>query len=348
MVSRRQFLQNSCWLALAALAACGSTRAASELPPDSLPTGTPPRPTSLATNIAPTAAPAAAIPPTLAPTATRAAPPSLTQAYLAVARGDDPAKITRAAVDALGGIARFVRAGDDVIIKPNICVAYSAPEFAATTNPLVVGALAQMCIEAGAARVRVMDSPFGGTAKQAYKVSGIQDAVERAGGQMEVMNSIKYAAHSFPPQARDLKTWQVYQDVLNADVLINVPIAKDHGLARVTLGMKNLLGVIRNPNAIHRNLDQRIADLATLIKPTLTLVDGVRVLKENGPTGGSLDYVQQANTVIASHDLVAADAYAARAFFDFTPDDVGYIHLGQAMQLGRYDFDNLRVKEIQL
>jgi uncharacterized protein (DUF362 family) len=193
-----------------------------------------------------------------------------------------------------------------------------------------------------------LDSPFGGTAKQAYKISGIQDEVERAGGQMEVMNTIKYVEYTFPSAARDLKTWRVYQDVLNADVLIDVPVAKDHGSARVTLAMKNLMGVIQNRNGIHANLHQRIADLSTLIKPTLTLVDGVRVLKENGPTGGSLDYVQSFNTVIASHDIVAADAYAAHEFFGLAPQDVGYIKFGDEMQLGRADFNNLRVQEIQL
>ncbi len=335
MHSRRKFLQHSAWLALASLAACSGATASPIAPPAPVST-VPPLPTS--TDAAATSA----------PIATRTAPPSVTQPYLAVARGSDPAQITRAAVDALGGMTRFVKQGDDVIIKPNICVAYSAPEYAATTNPFVVGALVEMCMDAGARRVRVMDFPFGGTGKEAYQVSGIQAQVERAGGQVEVMNSIKYVAYKFPATARDLKKWQVYQDILNANVLINVPIAKDHSMARITLGMKNLMGVIQNRNGIHANLHQRIADLATLIKPTLNVVDGVRVLMENGPTGGSLDYVKQANTVIASHDIVAADAYAARALFGFAPDDIGYIRIGQEMQLGRYDFDNLSVKEVQL
>lgn len=330
MVSRRQFLENSAWLALAALAACNGARASPEQPP-AAPTRQPTSDSSRPT-----------------PITTRAAPPSDAQTYLAVARGSDPANITRAAIDALGGMSRFVKKGDDVILKPNICIASFPPEYAATTNPFVVGALVRMCMEAGAKRVRVLDSPFGGTAKQAYKISGIQDEVERAGGQMEVMNAIKYVEYAFPSTAQDIKTWSVYQDVLNANVLIDVPIAKDHGSARVTLGMKNLMGVIQNRNGIHANLHQRIADLSTLIKPTLTLVDGVRVLKENGPTGGSLDYVQSFNTVIASHDIVAADAYAAHAFFGFAPQDVGYIQLGSEMRLGRADFNNLRVQEIQL
>lgn len=341
MVSRRQFLQNSAWLALAALAACAGEEASPEPAPG--PASPSPRPTSFPPS--PLPLPNA---PGVSPSLTPTAPPTAGQAYLAVARGDDPARITRAAVDALGGMSRFVKRGDDVIVKPNMCAASFPPEYAVTTNPVVMGALVQLCLEAGAKRVRVMDSPFSGTTRQAYKISGIQDAVERAGGQMEVMNSIKYAAYTLPPEARDLKTWKVYQDILDADVLIDVPIAKHHNLAGVTLGIKNLMGVVQDRNGLHRNLHQRLADLATLIRPTLTLVDGVRVLQENGPTGGSLDYVRQANTVIASHDLVAADAWAAREFFGLSPADVGYIHLAQEMNLGRVDFDALNVQEVQL
>lgn len=343
MISRREFFQRSALMTLAALAACNGAGASPDEPPAPMPTPVP------RATLSPPLPTGAAIPPsTLLPGVTRTAPPTAAQAYLAVARGGDPAKITRAVVDALGGMTRFVKAGDDVIIKPNICIASSPPEYAATTNPYVVGALAQMCFEAGAKRVRVMDFPFGGTAKQAYQISGIQAEVERAGGQMEVMNSIKYADFTFPSQARDLKAWKVYQDILNADVLINVPIAKVHSSARLTLGLKNLMGTVQNRNGLHANLHQRIADLGTLIKPTLNLVDGVRVLQENGPTGGSLDYVKQANTLIASHDIVAADAYAANEFFGFTPDDVGYIRLAQEMNVGRYDFDNLLIRQVQV
>lgn len=360
MVSRRQFLRDSLWLSLAALSACGGADAAPQPrpiePPSPLKTpGTSasltPSPAPLITRASLAASPAAPLTGTTAPTAPTGlppAPPTPGLAYLAVARGDDPARITRAAVDALGGMRRFVKPGTDVIIKPNICTASYPPEYAATTNPIVVSTLVQMCLEAGAGRVRAMDFPFAGVARQAYVTSGIQAEVERAGGQMELMGSYKYAEYPFPSTARDLKTWSVYQDILKADVLINVPIAKHHSLARVTLGMKNLMGVVQDRNGLHRNLNQRLADLATLIRPALNVVDAVRVLQENGPTGGSLDYVRQANTVIASADLVAADAYAASEFFGLSPDEVGYIRIGQEMNLGRLDFDNLQIEQIQL
>jgi uncharacterized protein (DUF362 family) len=272
------------------------------------------------------------------------ATPSGDQAYLAVARGADPAEITRRAMAALGGIERFVKPGHDVIIKPNICVDYHPPEYAATTNPIVVATLVSLCLGAGAKRVRVMDMPLGGTPQSAYAVTGIGDAVKAAGGEMEVMSRVKFVKTSIP-EGRDIKEWDIYQDVLKADVLIDVPIAKHHSLARLTLGSKNLLGVIANPNGIHRNLGQRVADLASLIRPTLTVVDAVRILTAHGPTGGSLNDVKETNTVIASHDLVAADAYGA-TLFGMTGSEIAYIKAGAEMGLGTMDLEGIKIEEV--
>jgi uncharacterized protein (DUF362 family) len=209
----------------------------------------------------------------------------------------------------------------------------------------VVAALVQMCLEAGAARVRVMDQPFSGTATEAYKTSGIREAVERAGGQMEIMSDMKFASVNFP-DGRDIKKWKVYQDILKADVVINVPIAKTHDVATLTLAMKGLMGVITDRPSIHNAIHQRIADLSTLIKPTLNVIDGVRVLARGGPTNWNLADVVLANTIIASHDIVAADAYATQVLFKVKPEDVGYIKIGAEMSIGRFDFNNLRVKEV--
>jgi uncharacterized protein (DUF362 family) len=273
--------------------------------------------------------------------------PSGDQAYLALARGADPAAITRAALAALGGIERFVNSGDEVIVKPNICTDYHPPEYAATTNPIVVGTLVSLCLEAGAKRVRVMDTPLGGsTAEAAYAVSGIEEAVEVAGGTMEVMSRVKFAEFAIP-EGKDITSWQIYRDVLETDVLINVPIAKHHSLARLSLGCKNMMGVILNPNQFHQNLGQRVADLMSVVHPTLTVVDAVRILVAHGPTGGSLNDVRQANTIIASHDPVAADAYAA-TLFDLTGADVDYIQKSADMGLGTLDLSRIRVEEIDV
>jgi uncharacterized protein (DUF362 family) len=276
----------------------------------------------------------------------RRTPPDPTgdQAYLAVARGGDPAAITKAALAALGGMERFVKSGDDVIIKPNICVNYRTPEYAATTNPTVVATLVSLCLEAGARQVRVMDTPFPGIpAEAAYQVSEIGQAVEAAGGVMEVMSPVKFVTTPIP-DGLDLAEWEVYQDVLDTNVLINVPIAKTHNLARLSLGIKNLLGVITKPNQMHSSLGQRAADLASLVRPTLTVVDAVRIMTSGGPTGGSLNYVQQADTVIASHDFVAADAYAA-TLFDLTGADIAYVKAAADIGLGTLDLDG-KVTEV--
>jgi len=266
--------------------------------------------------------------------------------YLAVARGESPKLIVQTALKALGGIERFVKPGNDVIIKPNICTAYHSYEYAATTNPEVVAALIELCLGAGARRVRVMDRPFGGIARVAYTRSGIGPAVSAAGGETEIMTEMKYREVEIP-QGRDIGKWTVYGDVLDADVLINVPIAKDHSQARLTLGMKNLMGVIHNRNLFHINLAQRIADLSTVVRPSLTVVDAVRILVDHGPSSGSLDDVRLTNTVIASHDIVAADAYAA-TLFGLTGADIPATRIGAEMGLGTLDLSSVKVEEINV
>ncbi len=271
-------------------------------------------------------------------------PPPGDAAYLAVARGESPTAMVHAALAALGGIERFVKPGNDVVIKPNICVSYRTYEYAATTNPEVVGALVAMCLGAGAKRVRVMDNPFSGSAEEAYPTSGIEEAVRSAGGEMEVMSAMKFQGTAIP-DGRLITSWPIYRDVVEADVLIDVPIAKHHGLARLTLGMKNLLGVVSNPGGLHTDLSEKLTDIASVVRPHLTVIDGVRILMNNGPSGGSLSDVKLANTVIASHDIVAADAYAA-TLFDLQGEDIGAIRAGARRGLGTMDLAAIKIEEI--
>ena len=219
-------------------------------------------------------------------------PTSFNSPDLVVARGGDPEVMVRRALAAMGGMEKFVPKGSKVIVKPNICVAYHTYEYAATTNPWVVGALVKMALEAGAGSVQVMDFPFGGSAEKAYARSGIEEQVTAAGGEMVPMPGFKYVSVDLP-QALSLKSTKAFKDALEADVLIDVPIAKHHGSTRLTLGMKNLMGLVLDRGAIHNNLGQRIADLTTLFHPSLTVVDAVRILTANGPTGGNLDDVQE-------------------------------------------------------
>lgn len=364
-LNRRQFLWGLSLLGASALAAAcapvsAPTAEASAVPPTHTPliptpepptlapTSAPPTPEALAATNSATPLPAATH--IAAPTATPL-PPSPTPvpagaAYLAAVRGGAPAALTERALAAIGGIERFVKPGYDVIVKPNMCNANHSPEYASTTNPEVVATLVRMALGAGAARVRVMDSPFAGTAKAAYVTSGIQEAVQAAGGEMELMAAMRYVEAEIP-DGQDLTKWSFYQPVLEADLVINVPIAKDHGLARLTLAGKNLLGVIENRGGIHRNMGQRIADIASRVRPQLTVIDAVRILMANGPTGGDLDDVRQTDTVIASADQVAADTYAT-SLFDVRPTDIRYIQTCALMGLGTMELDEVRVEEINL
>jgi uncharacterized protein (DUF362 family) len=274
------------------------------------------------------------------------AQPELNAAYMAVAHGSDPAAITRASIQAIGGMERFVKSGQDVIIKPNICVDYHPPEYAATTNPQVVAALVTMCLEAGAKRVRVMDNPFGGTGESAYARTGIGDAVTAAGGSMEVMGYVKFVNTEIP-EGQSIHSWEIYQDALDCDVLINVPIAKNHELARLTLGGKNLFGLVRAPGMLHADMGQKLADLHSLIRPALTVVDAYRILMDHGPTGGSLDDVKETQTVIASHDLVATDAYAA-TLFGLKGEDIAYTKVMAERNQGTLDLSAIKIEEVNV
>jgi uncharacterized protein (DUF362 family) len=193
-----------------------------------------------------------------------------------------------------------------------------------------------------------MDGPFSGRTDEAYARSGIASAVVAAGGEMVVMSPLGYAQTPIPA-GRALKERSAYTPALEADVLIDVPVAKHHSLAGLTLGMKNLIGLLepRGRGAFHGRLHQNIADLVTLFRPTLTVVDAVRTLMAHGPTGGNLDDVRWQNTVIASADIVAADAYAA-TLFDRQPKDIEYIAIADDMGLGSADLTSLQIEELSL
>ena len=342
-LSRRDFLKTAAvgtgvLAASALLDACG---AAIPTPAASTDTPVPSPELPTATRLSPTDGRAAPTETPPSPSATTQLPPDLV-----VTRGGEPEELVRRALAALGGMEKFVPAGARVIVKPNICVDFRTYEYAATTNPWVVGALVKLCYEAGAASVKVMDFPFNGTQEQAYQTSGIKEQVEAAGGEMAYMHRDNFIPTD-NPAGIILKKASVHEDILNTDVLINVPVAKTHGSSRLTLGMKNLMGVVLDRGAIHANLAQCIADLNALVRPELTVIDAVRIMTAYGPSGGSLNYVKKLDTLIASRDIVAADSYAA-GLFGMKPEDLAYIIAGTSMGLGRSDLQNLRIEEITL
>jgi uncharacterized protein (DUF362 family) len=313
------------------------------------PTPVPPTPvTSMPGNTAVTVSPSE--------TATAEEPADLAVAH----GGDDPEALVRSAIGALGGIGRFVPSGAMVVIKPNICTADRSYEYAATTNPWVVGALVKLCREAGAGRVVVLEYPFYHSSVEAYADSGIQEQVEAAGGEMLVTskgyvdsNGVynwydygKWISVSLP-NAKRLKSFEIIDEVKHADVLINVPIAKHHDLTRLTLGMKNLMGVVHNRPAVHSYIADKLTDLALFLRPALTVVDAVRILTANGPRGGNLNDVKKMDTVIASPDIVAADSFAT-SLFGLMPADIGYIVKGAEAGLGTKDLSTIRIRDIPL
>jgi len=266
------------------------------------------------------------------------------KADLVVARGPSPERITKAAVDGLGGIRRFISRGDVVVVKPNVGWDRT-PEYAATTNPEVVSTVVRLCYEAGAKRVKVFDHTVSDP-RRCYKQSGISDAARAAGAEVSYIDDRKFREVKLNGHA--LKSWPIYTEVIQADKIINMPIAKTHGLSTLTLGMKNWMGVMGGwRGRIHQRIDGSLVDVAMLIKPALIVLDAVRILTANGPQGGDLSDVKRLNTVIAGTDQVAVDAFGA-TLFGLKGADIGHIALGHRAGLGTLDLSRSRIKRINL
>lgn len=263
---------------------------------------------------------------------------------LVVARGISTARVTKAAIDGLGGIKRFVSRGDVVVVKPNIGWDRT-PEYAATTNPEVVSTVVRLCYEAGAKRVKVFDRTVTDP-RRCYKQSGISDAAYAMGGIVSFVDERKFRDIKLPGYA--LKSWPLYTEILEADKVINIPIAKTHGLSTLTLGMKNWMGIMGGSRGrIHQRIDGSLVDISMVIKPTLIILDAVRILTANGPQGGDLSDVRQLNTVIAGTDQIAVDAFGA-TLFGLKGADLGYVVQGQKARLGTMDLSKLRIKRISV
>jgi uncharacterized protein (DUF362 family) len=261
---------------------------------------------------------------------------------LVVAKGAATPQIVRAALDAMGGMKRFIAKGDVVVLKPNIGWDRT-PQYAATTNPDVVGALAKLCYEAGAKKVRIFDNTVS-DARRCYKQSGIADAAAAVGAEMIYMDSRKY--RDVKLNGTVLKSWPIYNEIFEADKVINVPIAKTHNLSTLTLGMKNWMGVMGSSRGrIHQRIEGSLADVAMFMKPALIILDAVRILTDNGPQGGSLSDVKQLNTVVAGKDQVAVDAFGA-TLFGLTGARIGSVVAGYNAGLGIMDLSKMRIKKI--
>jgi uncharacterized protein (DUF362 family) len=279
----------------------------------------------------------------LAPTLIREALAAREQSLVAVAEGSDYPAITRKAINALGGMKKFVKPGDVVVVKPNMGWDRST-ELAANTHPQVVRAVVEECLAAGAKKVKVFDYTCN-DARRCYVNSGIEGALKGLKNveckQIEAERFRKVAING-----QFLKEWELYDEALAADVYINVPVAKHHGLSKLTLGLKNIMGIMGGTRGyIHRSLDVALADVNAHFKTHLTIIDATRILTAHGPQGGNIADVKVLNKVIASVDTVAADAFAT-TLFGMKPSDIPVTVAAHKRGLGEMDLARIKVVKV--
>jgi uncharacterized protein (DUF362 family) len=272
------------------------------------------------------------------------APKDKPQPIIAKVQGTNYAHLVGDAIQALGGMKKFVNPGEVVVVKPNMAWDRT-PELAANAHPVVVRKVVELCLEAGAKKVKVLDYTCD-DARKAYQNSGIKSAVEAIGdnrASVEFVDERRFVEMTVEG-AKALKKWQFYKDILEADRFINIPVAKHHAESRVTLAMKNMMGAIGGwRGRIHVGIHQNIADMNLLLRPDLHVLDATRVMVRNGPKGGRLEDVEVRNLLFASTDPVALDAMGA-TLFGLKPGDVGYIT--KAYELGRGEMDLNKVQVI--
>jgi uncharacterized protein (DUF362 family) len=265
------------------------------------------------------------------------------KSLVAVAEGTDYPAITRKAINAVGGLKQYVKAGDVVVVKPNMGWDRS-PELAANSHPLVVRTVVEECLAAGAKKVKVFDHTCNDP-RRCYVNSGIEKALKGIKG-VECKQIERERFRMTTLNGQFLKEWELYDEALSANVFINLPVAKHHGLSRLTLGLKNIMGVMGgNRGFTHRNLAVALADVNSRLKSHLTIIDATRILTAHGPQGGNPADVRILNKVIASADIVAADAYAT-TLFGMKPADIAVTVEAHKRGLGQMNLDKIRVVKV--
>ncbi len=260
-----------------------------------------------------------------------------------VATGTDYGKITRNAISAVGGMKRFVKPGDVVVVKPNMGWDRT-PEQAANTNPQVVRAVVEEALAAGARKVKVFDRTCNDE-RRCYANSGIEAALKGLHNvEVRFIENERFKKVSLNGEA--LKEWELYGEVLSANVFINVPVAKHHKLTGLTMGLKNIMGVMGGDRGkLHKQIGPALADVNAVLKSHLTVIDATRILTDHGPQGGDPADVKIMNTVIASTDIVAADAYAT-TLFGLKPADIPVTVAAAKRGIGEMDLKKVRVIKV--
>jgi len=258
---------------------------------------------------------------------------------LAIAKGDSPARNCLAAIEALGGMSRFVHEGDRVVIKPNP-VGNNPPEQAINTHPDMLAAVVRECLRVGAREVIAISHD----SLRSFVATGLRQAIEENGGRVKAIEDASEYREVIVPRGKVLRREQVAADILASEVFINMPIAKHHAGSELTGAMKNLMGINWDRMRFHRtDLHQCIAELTATVRADLVLLDANYVLLTNGPVGPG--EVRHARQVIAGVDPVATDAYMTQAFWSMDPGRVGHIRIAHELGVGEIDLARLRVHE---
>ena len=257
----------------------------------------------------------------------------------------EPEQLFEAALTALGGMSRFISNGDVVVVKPNMGWD-RAPEYAANTNPDLMAAVIKSCYQAGAKEVKVFDRTCNNS-RRCYKNSKIEEIAKAADAEVFQIRKNKFSTIKLN-NGKELKEWAIYEDYLEADKVINVPIAKHHSLSQISLGTKNLMGVMGdNRGSLHSGFETKLADITSEILPNLTIIDAYRILLANGPSGGNLADVKLQKSLFASSCMVTADVTALK-LFNMSLENVGHINEMVKRGNNKFDLKNLNFKEINL
>ena len=270
---------------------------------------------------------------------------------LVAVTGGEPDVMFRKVIEELGGMGRFVKSGNKVVIKPNIGWD-KTPVMAANTNPILIGEMVKQALAAGASEVVVFDRTCDDM-RRCYENSGIEAAAKAAGAKVLPANDERYFREVELPRGQKLKSAKFHEALLACDVWFNVPVLKAHSGTKMTIAMKNYMGVVWDRQFFHRtDLQQCIADVCTWPKkPVLNVVDAYRILKANGPMGRSEADAVLVKALLASSDIVAVDTAStkfAQQFTSVTLDDVSHIRKGQELNLGTTDVESLNVKRIRV
>jgi uncharacterized protein (DUF362 family) len=260
---------------------------------------------------------------------------------MSIVSGSNRSATIRKAVELLGGINRFVKPGETVLLKPNVAFA-SPPRVCATSHPDIISEIARLCYEqAKAKKVYITDNPLNDP-KSCFELSGIASAAQQSGAEI-ILPKTDYFRPLTLAGGRLIKNWPVlYEPLKNVDKVIGIAVIKDHHRSGASMTMKNWYGLLGGGrNTFHTDINTIITELAMLVKPTLVILDATEVMVSNGPTGGSASDLKQTNIMIAACDQVAADSFGA-TLLNMKPAALPYLLKAQELKLGTTDYESLK------